>query len=80
MNSEQTRSTQYLNFSDALHHLRWGERVARRTWSPGYYIKVAYHRSSTRIMHHSPYAAPEGWRVPSTQLMAEDWYVLGEQQ
>jgi hypothetical protein len=70
-------TTEFLNFSAALNHLRWGDKIARRVWQPGIYLKVDYHgRAAPRIMVHDPAMVPGVWAGPSGAILAEDWYVV----
>ena len=75
-------STEFLNFSDALNYLRWGERIARRTWKPDSYLKANYTggRSRIELFVKRISSWPVEWRDNCEDLLAEDWYVLGEHQ
>jgi hypothetical protein len=77
----QSATTEFLNFSDALHHLRWGERVARRVWSSGHYVEVLYTNvESPRLLIKNRLAQTTMMHIGGHDLMAEDWYVLGQQE
>jgi hypothetical protein len=69
-------SSNFLNFSDALNHLRWGDRIARRGWK-GHIILNYTDRPA-------PFLACTGgwmpWSPTSAEILAEDWYVLGDHQ
>jgi hypothetical protein len=78
-------SSNFLNFSDALNHLRWGERLARRGWSGRANIKINYVPESAsakprieRTRSGDRYS--ERWYPTQTDILAEDWYVLGDHQ
>lgn len=71
-------STNFLNFSDALNHLRWGERVARRTWK---HANLKLHYPEMNILaHNREYDINLQWTPTQSEILAEDWYVLGEHQ
>ena len=74
-----TGSRQFLNFSEALYHLRWGERVSRRTWG-GYWLKMDYSQDPPRILYYPRDAVPVVWACGQSHIIAEDWYVLGEHE
>lgn len=83
MNSEHNpnQTTQFLNFSDALNHLRWGERIARRTWKTGSYLKINYTPPRSRIeLCVADVGRSMEWYNNCEALLAEDWYVLGAHQ
>ena len=69
----QNGSTNFLNFSDALHHLRWGEKIARRAWS-GSYVEVEYYEKETTLYIEDMYG--RSYRISGEDIMAEDWYVV----
>jgi hypothetical protein len=75
-------SSEFLNFSEALNHLRWGERIARRTWREGKYIFMEYrndHAPAVRIK--TGYTTTHStWAPCQETILAEDWYVLGDHQ
>jgi hypothetical protein len=64
-------STEFLNFSEGLNHLRWGDRVARRGWQEGRYIQLRY--PDMTILHFSGFGA---WQTSQKDILAEDWYVV----
>lgn len=70
-------TTEFLNFSDALNHLRWGERIARRLWNGEMYLRLDYNKH--RIILYIEDRVPITWSG-GADLLAEDWYVLGEHQ
>lgn len=75
MNTDQNKgSTEFLNFSDALHHLRWGERIARREWKGEMHLWLDY--SSHRILLYIEGRVPLIWSSNSECVLAEDWYVV----
>jgi len=77
MNIDQSNnngSTEFLNFSEALNHLRWGEKIARRSWRSNKYAEAVYRNSETTLR------VIEGLGPTNVDIMAEDWYVLGEHQ
>jgi hypothetical protein len=71
-----TGTSNFLNFSDALNHLRWGERIARRKWLPGEYIQMDYNGDRTTIFFHDEYCADDDWEPSPRMILAEDWYVV----
>ena len=73
--NQQNGSTEFLNFSDALNHLRWGEKIARRKWK-GTYIKVVYGATFTsfRLYDYHGYGIRNS--LVGEDIMAEDWYVV----
>lgn len=78
MNIDQSQpksATEFLNFSDALHHLRWGERIARRTWNNGRYVEAKYDGTTALRVKDRDGSHIAGYLF-GTDLMAEDWYVL----
>jgi len=83
-NSVTSGSTEFLNFSEALNHLRWGERVSRRGWNEkNQFIKLQYPDEHSKMRHPYIYIAPVNrvlvpWTPTQTDLLAEDWYVLSE--
>jgi hypothetical protein len=70
-------STEFLNFSEALNHLRWGDCIARRSWPEGDCAMASYHSTPTGLVvvrrRGSMQANMEG-----EDIMAEDWFVLSE--
>lgn len=66
-------STEFLNFSDALNHLRWGEKIARRGWRKKKYAKAVYGGTSPTHL-----TIVNGFGLSGADIMAEDWYVLSE--
>lgn len=71
-------TTEFLNFSDALHHLRWGERIARRSWEKMYVVVTYYDLNpSIKVVSNDGLI---GTSLSGRDIMAEDWYVLGEHQ
>ena len=79
MNTDQSNtngSTQFLNFSDALNHLRWGEKIARRQWRSGSYLKAAYGGRRTGIEKRDSYGDLLTRNVSGIDVMAGDWFVL----
>lgn len=78
--SNPNQNTEFLNFSDALHHARWGEKLARRVWHGEYYV-VVYGNGSPYLEKRNGWNdRPMSTNVGGTDLMAEDWYVLGAHQ
>jgi len=77
-----TGSRQFLNFSEALNHLRWGERIARRSWNKDRYIQIQYRPTDNdnRIICYPDYCVPSLWNCTVPEILAEDWYVLGEHE
>lgn len=71
-----TGTSNFLNFSDALNHLRWGERVARRTWIPGEYIMIDYHEQPPYIVFYNEWGNVDEWWPSARMILAEDWYVV----
>lgn len=67
-------TTEFLNFSDALHYLRWGERVSRRAWKGTKTIRVKYGQKP-RLISSTRYS-DSLWVPDSACLLAEDWYVV----
>lgn len=67
-------STEFLNFSDALHHLRWGEKVARRSWPEDTWLEIVYGHNETRLWKIEGLGTNR-W-VHGIDLIAEDWYVV----
>ena len=73
---QQTGSTEFLNFSDALHHLRWGEKIARRCWGTGPYVYAEYiNGEENRLKYVGPNGPTNNW-LHGVDIMAEDWYVI----
>lgn len=66
-------STEFLNFSDALNHLRWGEKIARRGWIKNKYAKAVYGGTQPTQL-----TIRGGFNLSGLDIMAEDWYVLSE--
>jgi hypothetical protein len=80
MNTDQNKgTTQFLNFSDALNHLRWGERIARREWKGEMYLWLDYSPERHHILLYIEGRVPITWSG-NAGILAEDWYVLGEHQ
>ncbi len=75
MNIDQTGSTDFLNFSEALHHLRWGDKIARRIWSTGQYVQATYTMGDTALRVVGGPRFERG-KLTGTEIMAEDWYVV----
>ena len=77
LNNPNTGSTEFLNFSEALNHLRWGEKVARRSWDTGSYLRVNYRRDRSRIeVTVAAIRRTIEWNNNCEALLAEDWYVV----
>jgi hypothetical protein len=80
MNTDQNikcGSTEFLNFSDALHHLRWGDKIARRAWKGEMYLHIDYIKR--RIIVYIDGRVPTVWSG-NEGILAEDWYVLSKNQ
>lgn len=76
-----TGTSNFLNFSEALNHLRWGERVARRKWREGQFIQVDYtSEPKAHIFYHDEFGNEDDWEPSDRMILAEDWYVLGDHQ
>lgn len=77
-------STEFLNFSDALNHLRRDDRITRRGWNgKGMHIAIQYPDPNSKMKRPYIYMYPiDGMLVPwvasQTDLLAEDWFVLSE--
>jgi len=70
-------STEFLNFSDALHHLRWGNNISRREWKGGAELVMNYNGEVPDfvvVYNHSPRGMDIS--LESRDIMAEDWYVV----
>jgi hypothetical protein len=80
MTTAQNGTSEFLNFSDALNHLRWGERLARRQWRQGEWIQIDYNTTPTTIFFHDRFENEDDWCPSPRMLIAEDWYVVGEHQ
>ena len=87
MNIDQSNnngSTEFLNFSEALNHLRWGDRIARRGWNgKGMCIQIQYPDVHSKMKRPYIYMTPVDsicvpWVASQTDLLAEDWFVLSE--
>jgi hypothetical protein len=74
-NQNDAGSTQFLNFSDALHYLRWGERIARRSWPQGKSVVVDYRTEATFLVETTQSCNVLRY-LTGTDILAEDWYVL----
>jgi hypothetical protein len=75
-NQNNAGSTQFLNFSDALNHLRWGDRIARRNWRKGQSVVVDYrHPDATIRVENKGYGYTDNY-LSGADILAEDWYVL----
>ena len=75
-NQNNTGSTQFLNFSDALNHLRWGDRIARRSWRKGQSAVVDYRDPDATIRVEGTGHGSEANFHSGADILAEDWYVL----
>jgi len=82
MSTDQTSTgtSNFLNFSDALNHLRWGERVARRKWQEEEFIQIDYNVSPACLFFHDEWGNEDDWNPSERMILAEDWYVLGDHQ
>ena len=83
MNTDQNTkcgSTEFLNFSDALNHLRWGDRIARRNWAKGEYVRALYESGPVSLRRYAGRFGGSQRSLIGSDIMAEDWYVLGEHQ
>ena len=81
MNIDPNGSTEFLNFSDALNHIRWGEKIARRRWANDIYVVVIYKKhGAPTLVKQSQIAGLISSSIHGSDLLAEDWYVLGEHQ
>lgn len=71
-------STQFLNFAEAMNHLRWGEKLARRNWQPGSHIQIDYEAQPPCLVLRVAHIDMVRTRceLPSHHLLAEDWYVV----
>ena len=69
-------STQFLNFSDALNHLRWGDCIARRSWPKGQTVVVDYRISPATIRVEGTGRGIAEHFLSGSNLLAEDWYVV----
>lgn len=83
MNIEQAThnsgTSEFLNFSDALHHLRWGRKIARRSWPAGSFLKAIYNTGATYIIRGDSIGRISGpTSVSGEEIMAEDWFVVGD--
>ena len=76
--SNSNGTTEFLNFSDALNYLRWGERIARRSWVRKYVVADYSGQTAGLIVRYN--GANIRTTLSGTDLMAEDWYVLGEHE
>ena len=75
MNIDHHGSTEFLNFSDALHHLRWGEKIARRVWTDGKCVEVRYDEEETHLYISGGYRL-DRMKLAGFEVLAEDWFVL----
>jgi hypothetical protein len=77
MNIDQSNnaSTEFLNFSEALHHLRWGDKIARRKWTRNRHVQAQYGQDITGIAVITP-GFTTHYRLGGSDIMAEDWYVV----
>ncbi len=74
-------SSNCLNFSDALTHLRWGDRVARRIWKDGIYLHTVYRNDGSAFVEMAhPQQGAINTMISGTHIMAEDRYVIGAHQ
>jgi hypothetical protein len=71
-------TTEFLNFSDALHHLRWGSKIARRSWPTGSYIHLNYDFRTVYAYPADSNCGPVLWHTAPSDIVAEDWYVVEE--
>ena len=86
MNTELNNngSTEFLNFSEALNYLRWGDRVARRGWNDkNMHIAVQYPDQNSKMGRPYIYMVPVDsvpipWVASQADILAEDWYALSE--
>ena len=74
-------STNFLNFAQAMEHLRWGEKIARRPWQTGSHIQIDYNVTPPvvpRIVLRVPNdgVVIEDFALPSRHVLAEDWFVV----
>jgi len=66
-------SSNFLNFSEALYALRWGDKIARRSWDfDGQYLSLDYSAHTIR------WQTGDRWLPMSNELFAEDWYVVSD--
>lgn len=69
-------SSNFLNFSEALYALRWGDKIARRSWGfDGQYLSLDYDAETIRWHMGSLYHC---WTATPDQILAEDWYVVSD--
>jgi len=78
MNTDQknTGTSNFLNFSDALNHLRWGDRIARRSWRKGQSAVVDYRNGDATIRVEGTGHGSVANFLSGVDILAEDWYVL----
>lgn len=79
MNIEQTKK---LSFSDALEHLKFGNRVARAGWAKkGVWVEIQMPDENSKMTRSYIYMNLVGgdlvpWIPSQLDVMAEDWIAL----
>lgn len=67
-----------LHFGQVLELLRHGRSVSRRAWVKGSYILLDFEKHSDIKLYIPQYTEPRTWEITSTDILANDWFLVGE--
>jgi hypothetical protein len=73
---------QELNFGEALHQLKCGEKIARKGWNgAGIFLKLQRPDENSKMKQPYIYITPVGgepvpWVASQPDLLEEDWQVV----